>query len=98
MKHIKHFKCKIIISSQFINDLNPASRVQLDFFLLFKGFPKEKIEDVFPQLDLVRIDFEKFYKIYQDVTKEKHNFLYINKNENEIRLNFNQQIIFKNES
>ncbi len=66
--------------------------------MIFKGFSKEKIKNVFPQLNLVRIDFEKFYKIYQDVTKEKHNFLYINKNENQIRANFNYAIEFnKNE-
>ncbi len=66
--------------------------------MIFKKFSKEKIKNVFLQLDLIRIDFEKFYKIYQDITKEKHNFLYINKNKNQIKANFNYAIKFnKNE-
>jgi hypothetical protein len=95
LKHMRHFKSKVIISSQFINDLDPASRVQIDFWLIFKGFSEERVEQVYPQLDLSDIDFEKFYKIYKDVTSEPHNFLYINRDKNEIRKNFNKQILFK---
>ena len=92
---MRHFKSKVIVSSQFINDLDPASRVQIDFWLIFKGFSEERLEQVYPQLDLSDIDFEKFYKIYKDVTSEPHNFLYINRDKNEIRQNFNKQILFK---
>ena len=39
LKPHRHFKAKLIISSQWLNDLLPESRKQIDLFLLFKGFP-----------------------------------------------------------
>ena len=95
LKHMRHFRSKIVVSSQFPNDLDPASRMQIDFWMMFKGFSEDRLEQVYPQLDLNDMDFEKFYKIYKDVTKEPHHFLYIDKGQNEMRQNFNQQILLK---
>src|SRR3954464_2715806 len=43
LKWNRHYKSKLIISSQWLHDLLPESRKQLDLFLIFKGFPKEKL-------------------------------------------------------
>ena len=93
LKKHRHIDSKIVISSQFPNDLDPASRAQVDIWCLYKGFGKDKIEDIFPQLDMRDIDFEDFYNIYNDVTKVKHDFLYIDRNNNIMRKNFDQEII-----
>jgi hypothetical protein len=95
LKHHRHLRSKVVISSQFPNDLDPASRAQVDFWCLFKGFGKDRIEEIFPQLDLRDIDFEEFYEIYRKVTTN-HNFLYIDRNNNTLRKNFDQEIILTN--
>ena len=38
LKFNRHFKAKLIISSQWLHDLLPESRKQIDLFLIFKGF------------------------------------------------------------
>ena len=43
LKFNRHFKAKLIISSQWLHDLLPESRKQIDLFLIFKGFSEEKI-------------------------------------------------------
>jgi hypothetical protein len=94
LKHLRHYKSKVIISSQYPNDIDRASRVQVDFWCLFKGFEPVKMEEVFPQLDVNGINFDEFFKIYKNVTATPHSFLYIDKNNNEMRQNFDQKINF----
>ena len=89
---LKHYKSKVIISSQYPNDIDRAARVQIDFWCLFKGFEPLKMEEVFPQLDIDGLDFEGFYRIYKNVTSTPHNFLYVDKGNNELRENFDQKI------
>jgi len=43
MKFNRHFKSKLIISSQYLNDLKPESRKQLHLIMIFKGFAEKKI-------------------------------------------------------
>lgn len=47
IKKNRHFRSKIIISSQYMNDMAPSSRAQLDYFLIFKGITKEKLIDIY---------------------------------------------------
>lgn len=92
LKIHRHLKSKVIISSQYPSDLDPATRTQIDIWCIFKGFSKAKMEDVFPQLDIFNMEFEDFYSLYRKVTAKDHNFLYINRNKNQLRENFNQEI------
>lgn len=96
LKNLRHFKSKVIISSQYPNDIDKAARVQIDFWALFKGFESLKIEEIFSQLDLSDITFETFYSLYRQITAEPHQFLYIDKGNNNIRKNFNYQIHINN--
>ena len=93
IKHMIYYKCKIAVCSQFPNDIDPATRTQIDFWMLFKGFGKEKLEEVYPQFDFRDLEFEGFYEIYKEVTKIPHNFLYIDRDNNELRNNFDSKII-----
>lgn len=90
LKKNRHFHCKTIISSQYLNDLSPQSRKQLDYFLIFKGQPKEKLDEIYRDAD-ISLDKETFYKIYKHATHEKFSFLYIDTNNNEYRRNFNSE-------
>ena len=93
MKKNRHCKSKLIISSQWLHDLLPKSRKQLDLFLILKGFPKEKLELMYKDCDSTIRHFIKFIK---KTTKLPHNFMYIDATSDTSRCNFNQQFLIKN--
>ena len=64
LKKNRHFKTKLIISSQWVHDLLPESRKQLDLFMIFKGFPDAKLSEIHKDCDS-GIPFETFCKIYK---------------------------------
>jgi len=89
LKTNRHFKSKVIISSQYPHDMTPESRRQLDFLILFGGHSKEKLEILFEDTDLP-ISFDLFEKLYKDSTSEKYNFFYVDVRNVKFRRNFNQ--------
>jgi phosphoribosylformylglycinamidine (FGAM) synthase PurS component len=96
LKQNRHYKAKVIISSQYYNDITKQTRQNLDYLLMFGKIPIEKLEDViYPELDLT-IPFPIFFKLYLNATKEKYNFLYNDLREEILRKNFNKQYIIKN--
>lgn len=89
LKTNRHYKMKVIISSQYLHDLLPESRAQLDYCILFKGQPDKKLEIIHKDLDL-SIDIDEFLELYEKATKNKFNFLYIDVNNEQFRKNFNE--------
>jgi hypothetical protein len=92
LKENRHYKLKTIISSQYLNDLKPESIKQEDYVLLFKGQDERKLEKIKNDCSL-RIDFDKFKKIYDDATTEPFNFLYINTRDEQYRKNFDKMYV-----
>ena len=43
LKTNRHYHAKILVSSQQVTDLDPASRRQLDYMLLLGGIPRDKL-------------------------------------------------------
>jgi hypothetical protein len=80
----RHFKLKIIISTQYIHDVLPETIRQCDYCLVFKGESEDKLQKIHKDLDL-SIDFDKFSKIYHNATKLKFQFLYIDARSEEYR-------------
>lgn len=91
LKTNRHYKSKIIISTQHLNDLQPESRMNLDYILLFKGLPILKLEQIYKDVDL-SVDYNKYIKMYELATEEKYNFFYIDIRNEKFRKNFNLQI------
>jgi hypothetical protein len=91
MKMNRHYKAKIILSSQSYNDLLPAQRKQIDYMIIFPGLNEEKLKILHRDAN-VHIDFEEFFKIYKFATAEKYNFLYVDCVKSEFRKNFNIEI------
>lgn len=89
LKENRHLKAMTIISSQYLLDLTPQSRRQIEYALLFAGLNEEKLKGIYKDLDL-SIDFDIFTKLYQDATKEKYSFLYVNALEDKFRIRFNK--------
>lgn len=97
LKFNRHFKSKIIISSQWLHDLLPDSRKQIDLFLIFKGFPEKKMELIYKDCDSA-IPFELFYQIYKKSTKRRFSFMYIDTRSDSFRCNFDRQFVIKDDS
>lgn len=92
LKMNRHLKCKVIVSSQYPNDVEPGSRKQFDYWILFGGHDEAKIETIHADSG-VSHDFETFKKLYKQATEKKFNFLYVDTNQNIYRKNFNEKFI-----
>lgn len=92
LKTNRHFKSKVILSSQDLHDLTPASIRNLDYVLAFGRVPAEKMEKLRENL-LLDIEPSQFAALYEDATRDKFNFLYISRSggTDRFRKNFNYQ-------
>jgi hypothetical protein len=88
LKTNRHWKSKVIISSQNYQDLNVPARIQLDYCLLFGNIPVPKLETFHKDSDLA-ISVEQFLRIYKISTSKKYNFLYVDIRNESFRINFN---------
>ena len=91
LKKNRHFKAKILVSSQYMNDLFPAARKQLDYVILFKGHSQKKIDEICRDVD-IHISKEEFWELYQWATEEPFSFLYVDVRGGTFRRNFNELI------
>ena len=86
----RHYKAKVIISTQYLNHLLPDSRKMLDLWLLFKGHPVSKLEEIYADCDS-SIPLDLFVKLYHKATKHKYSFFYYDTAANEYRRNFSER-------
>lgn len=95
LKTNRHMQCKVIIASQWINDLAPQCINQLDYVFLFKHHNDEKLTEMHQKLDL-SVELPVFLDMYRQCTedKKKFHFLYIDRFE-QYRRSFNKAIIFE---
>jgi hypothetical protein len=91
LKKNRHFKAKTIVSSQYMNDLYPAARKQLDYVILFKGHQQKKIDEICRDVD-VGITKDELWQLYQFATEKPFSFLYIDVRGGTFRRNFNELI------
>jgi hypothetical protein len=92
LKKNRHFKCRVIVSSQYPWDLMPASRNQLQAMIIFGKQPDEKIVKIYEQLK-VPIPFELFYKMYKAATPadEPYSFFYFEPTTPRFKKNFSHE-------
>jgi hypothetical protein len=100
-KNSRHFKCKIILSSQSIIDLNPNTHAQVDYCCLFKDFNEDSLEKIYRKLE-PNLDYESFKELYRSVTETKmkghphlNNFLLIDRARQEYRVNLSHRVDVK---
>jgi len=92
LKFNRHFKTKLIISSQWLHDLLPESRKQIDLFIIFKGFPEKKMQEIYKDCDS-SVPFDVFYSVYKKATKKPYSFMYIDSRSDKFRCNFDKEFI-----
>jgi hypothetical protein len=88
MKKNRHYKSKIIISTQHFYDVNPDIRKMFDIWILFRDHEDSILQEVYNACS-INISFDKFKELYRDATKDPYNFLFVDKNKCEYRQNFN---------
>lgn len=91
LKVNRHLHTKVILSSQYLNDLSPQARRQIDVWLLFGGCKKEKLSTIMRDCD-THLSYSTFENVYKYATNDKYNFLYIDCHNSKLRRNFNQEI------
>lgn len=94
IKSNRHYKSKVVISTQYLNDVAIPTRRNLDYALIFSGINEEKLLELYKYID-VNITFEEFNKLYDDATSEKYSFFYIDTTNCIFRKRFNEQYIIK---
>lgn len=97
LKRNRHFKARIILSSQWYNDISKGGRKQIDYILAYPRLPLDKLESLRREagIDCGRDQFEKIYReaTAPDTPGEKsYNFLYIDTVGDTFRKNFNDEI------
>ncbi len=97
LKNSRHFKSKIIISSQSISDIHPHSWAQMDYICLFKNYNDESIEFLYKKIE-PNLSFEQFLNLYHNITKGKtgilNNFLLVDRANEEYRINLDKKIAY----
>lgn len=97
----RHYKLKTFFSCHSINNLDPMALSCIDNFLLFPNISNDKIEEL---KDKINISFKndnkyenKLQKMYDYATEAPYSFLYIDRNNDCYRKNFNEKLIVDSE-
>jgi len=91
LKIHRHSKSSVIISSQWITDIQPQAILQLDYFIAFRSLSQEKMENIHKLLDL-SIEFSKFWDIYKHCTMEPYSFMWLSTRDEKFRCRLNKEI------
>lgn len=93
IKRHRHYLSSFIISSQSYTDLKPNVRNQVNFLILFKEIPINRLKLIYDE-KIKGLDYDKFIELYISATNDKYNFLLLNCDDNkDIRQNFNYRFI-----
>jgi hypothetical protein len=87
LKTSRHHHSRVIISTQWLNDLRPASVRQLDYILLFRGLPDDKLIELHKKIT-TPTPIRDFLNIYRNCTILPYSFMYIDVKRGLYRRNF----------
>jgi hypothetical protein len=93
MKKNRWFKSKIIIASQYWNDVSLQARKQIDYVMIYRGLAQsiDKLNEIYKNCDL-SVPFDVFLAMYRHATARKYHFLYIDVVNSEFRMDFSHKI------
>lgn len=92
LKVNRHLKCKVILSSQYLNDLSIQARRQIDIWMCFSGLKSQKLQQIMRDSD-TRLTYDQFEEVYKFCTNGKYNFMYLDTSSDTFRRNFNEKVI-----
>jgi hypothetical protein len=94
MKKARHFRIKILLSSQSWVDLRKDIRENIDYLILFKNVSLNRLDMIRNEMNL-NLDLDKLNKIYEFATNEPYSFIYIDVANEEYLKNFNHKIVIE---
>lgn len=86
----RHYKCSVIVSSQYYNHLSKPARGNVDYLILFKNMPLDKLKFIHEDSNM-SIDFDTFLDMYIDATSAPYSFLWFDRKRGTFRQNFDQE-------
>jgi hypothetical protein len=97
IKNSRHFRAKIIISTQSISDVHPHVFGQMDYIALFKNFNEDSLDFLYEKIQ-PGIPLEEFKKLYHYVVNQKFGdnyncFLLIHLATETFFINLNKQVL-----
>ena len=96
IKLSRHFKSKIILSTQSTVDLDRSIYQQCDYVALFRNFNEDNLDKLYIRME-PWVDLEEFKRIYHRVTDSENrgirNFLLVDRNDDIFRINLNKKLI-----
>jgi len=90
----RHYKSKVIISTQYFTDIMPDTRTCLDVICIFPKIPIDKIHRLHEDIQL-STELPVFEKLYLEATKKPHSFLYVDIRREQFKFNFDMVCIPK---
>lgn len=95
-KKNRHFRCKVILSTQSVKDIISRTIAQMDYVALFKHLNEESIQTIYERLE-PNISFKEFLVMYKDVTSAErkdglNNFLLFDIANETFRVNLDKKI------
>lgn len=97
LKENRHFKSKVLVSSQSYKDLPPGARGQFQYMLIFRGIRDDVLELIYKE-SYINVDLDQFLEMYRYATKESYHFLYVDLKSMKFRKDFNEEIVPKKET
>ena len=94
LKKNRHYRSKIIISSQYCHDIRPEGRTNLDIFLMGRGINEEKVNQVYKYSDS-SLECEKFNELYEHATQKPYSFFFSYPSGDDYRKNFSEKYLIK---
>lgn len=83
----RHYKSKVIISTQYFTDIMPDTRTCLDIICIFPKIPLDKIKKLHEDIQL-STEYPIFEQLYLKATQKPHNFLYVDIRREQFKFNF----------
>lgn len=94
LKNSRHFKMKVIVASQYYNDIDKDARTQFDYILMWPRISEDKLLTIYTDFDL-DIPYDLFKELYHNATSERFNFFYVDTRIEEFRKNFSMRYNIK---
>lgn len=94
-KH-RHYLTSFIINTQYYKSLSVGIRTNSNILCLYSDIGYDTLKKIYEEkINSNKFSFNDFLYYYEQITKEKYNFMYINPDNLDIRKNLNYKLILE---
>jgi len=92
IKNSRHYRAKIILSTQSVVDISPQIYGQTDYLCMMKNLNRDSLEKIYERIEPPLDSLEEFEQLYHTVTNNKHDFLLFSRENDEFGINLSKRI------